>query len=346
MSKLNLFGDAPAAIGIDWLQLYVEMPLNDFDKSNVYEITLEPYQTRQFKKVYTIKSMGDKKPIATIACEAHSNIMAKNTGILKIENKCLYQSELKQWVEHLIEKLNLKLLNVTRIDYFIDFQKFCGDVDVQDFIKKFVSGEIIKLGKQKFQINGNVKKDFTYNYLKFGSKTSDINYYLYNKTLELKEVKNKPYIQQLWKKVNMKDDVDVWRLEFSIKNSQKILIDEFGEEVSNMKNLSMTNFDVMKQFIKMLLNKHWRYATRENFERDKCSTRVKLIQFFNLDVVKSVWMRISEKLTSNRMDKVFIKKLISLKSDFGPKFDYFNDSIDILANYFARTRNLSFYLKI
>jgi hypothetical protein len=96
----------------------------------------------------------------------------------------------------------------------------------------------------------------------------------------------------------------------------------------------------------LLLAKYWRYATLENFAADKCSTRVKLIQFFNLNAVKEIWSRISEKLTSNRMDKVFLKKLISLKKDYGPKFNIFNDNIDLIVNYFARTRNLSYYLKL
>jgi hypothetical protein len=343
---MNLFNNAPAAIGIDWLQLYVELPLNNIAENSYYNVNLQSYQTRQFKKVYEIKSAGDQLPLATLAAEAHSNIMAKNTGILKIENKILYQSDLKSWINNLLQKLNLKLLNVTRIDYFIDFQKFLGDVAPAEFIKQFVSGEIVKMGKSKFQINGSVKKTFTYDYLKYGSKTSDINYYLYNKSKELREVKNKPYITKIWDKLKMDKDNDVWRLEFSIKSSQKILINEFGEEISTMKNLSMLDHSIIKKYLNLLLAKYWRYATAENFAADKCSSRVKLIQFFNLNLVKEIWCRISEKLTSNRMDKVFLKKLISLKKDYGHKFNIFNDNIDLIVNYFARTRNLSYYLKL
>jgi hypothetical protein len=344
---MNLFDNAPAAIGIDWLQLYVEMPLIDIVDNTYYDVSLQSFQTRQFKKVYAIKSVGDKLPLATLAAEAHSNIMAKNTGILKIENKILYQSDLKTWINNLLQKLNLKLLNVTRIDYFIDFQKFLCDVDPSEFIKQFVSGEIVKMGKSKFQINGSVKKAFTYDYLKFGSKTSDVNYYLYNKSKELRDVKNKPYITKIWDKSKIDHEKqDVWRLEFSIKSSQKILINEFGEEISTMKNLSMCDHSIIKKYLNLLLAKYWKYATPKNFAADKCSTRVKLIQFFNLNAVKEIWCRISEKLTSNRMDKVFLKKLISLKKDYGPKFTIFNDQIDVIVNYFARTRNLNYYLKI
>jgi hypothetical protein len=345
--SLNLFGNAPAAIGIDWLQLYVELPIDDIVKNTYYDVILQSFQTRQFKKVYEIKTNGDRLPLATLAAEAHSNIMAKNTGVLKIENCCLYQNDLKSWVNNLLLKLNLKLLNVTRIDYFIDFQKFLGDVTPTEFIKEFVSGNIIKMGKSKFQINGSVKKIFTYDYLKFGSKTSEINYYLYNKSKELKEVKNKPYITRMWDKLNInQEENDVWRLEFSIKSSQKIFINEFGEEISSMKNLSMCEHNVIKKYLNLLLDKYWRYATPKNFAADKCSTRVKLIKFFNLDAVKEFWCRISEKLTSNRMDKVFLKKLISLKKDYGPKFDVYNKNIDIISEYFSRTRNLGYYLKL
>jgi hypothetical protein len=124
------------------------------------------------------------------------------------------------------------------------------------------------------------------------------------------------------------------------------LISEFGEEISTFKNLSMVEHSVIKKYLNMLLAKYWKYATPKHYAADKCSTRVKLIQFFNLDAVKEIWVRISEKMTSNRMDKVFLKKLISLKKDYGTKFDYFNDQIDVISNYFARTRNLGYYLKL
>ena len=39
--SLNLFDNLPAAIGIDWLQLYVEMPLDDIAENTYYDVSLQ-----------------------------------------------------------------------------------------------------------------------------------------------------------------------------------------------------------------------------------------------------------------------------------------------------------------
>jgi hypothetical protein len=345
-ASLNLFGkNSPAVIGIDWLQLYVEVPetfVNSY--SEKYELILEDYQTRQFKKVISIKERKTENIIACIVIEPHSKIMAQNTGVLKIENFILYQTNLKKWVNDLLQELKLILLNITRIDFFIDFEKFANGNNPETFIQQFISGQIVKFGKTKFQLCGNVKKSFTYNYLKFGSKTSEINYYLYNKSLELNEVKNKPYIREQWTKNKLGKENDVWRLEFSVKGGMKELIEETGESITTLKELTILDHKPIKQFLHYLLNKNWNFATKENFEKDSCSTRVKKIAFFNLDACTHIYARVTEKKTSNRMDKVFLKKLLSLKNDYGQRFNFFEDNIQLIANYFARTRDLRFMI--
>jgi hypothetical protein len=345
-SSLNLFGrNSPAVIGIDWLQLYVEVPDGFINLlSNKYELVLEPYQTRQFKKVITIKQRVNDVVLGSIVIEPHSKIMQQNTGLLKIENQYLYQTDLKTFVQKLLNDLNLVLLNITRIDFFIDFEKFANGNTPETFIQSFISGQTIKCGKAKFQLCGNVKKSFTYNYLKFGSKTSEVNYYLYNKTLEMNEVKRKPYIIEQWNKNKLGKKNDVWRLEFSVKGGMKELIEESGECISTLKELKMLEHNSIKQFLHYLIQKNWQFATKENFEKDKNISRVKKIEFFNLEKCNNIYARVSEKKTSNRMDKVFIKKLLSLKDDFGQAFNYFEDNIQVVAEYFARTRDLRYMI--
>jgi len=342
--SLNLFGkDSSAVIGVDWLQLYCQIPENFADQKTKYTLKLEDFQTRQFKKVVTI--LEGNENIATIVYEPHSKMLAANGSVIKIENKYLYQVDLKQWIENLLKDLNLVLLNVTRIDYYIDFNKFKNGVKPDEFIKQFIEGKVCKTGKSKFQLVGSVKKIFTYDYLKFGQKSSEICYYLYNKSKELNEAKNKPWIRNSWENI-LEKDATTWRLEFSIKGGCKELINEFtGETVTTLKTLEVLNTKTIKSFMSLLLNKYWSFATKENFEKDKCISRVKKIEFFNLNICEFIYTRITEKKTSNRMDKVFLKKLKSLKSDYGEKFTYFNENIDIICSYFARTRDLTYLLK-
>jgi hypothetical protein len=341
--SLSLFGkDSSAIIGVDWLQLYCKINFDFMDQKSKYTLKLEEFQTRQFKKVVSIYEKNDH--IATIVYEPHSKMLAADGSVIKIENKYLYQANLKAWIEELLKDLQLTLLNVTRIDYYIDFNKFKSGVKPGEFIQQFIEGKVCKTGKSKFQLVGSVKKVFTYDYLKFGQKSSDICYYLYNKSKELDEQKNKPWIRESWKNVLEKDST-TWRLEFSLKGGCKELISlDTGESVTNLKSLEVLSTATIKKFLSLLLSKYWSFATKENFEKDKCISRVKKIEFFNLDICKYIYTRITEKKPSNRMDKVFIKKLLGLKKDYGEKFIYFNDNIDTIAHYFARTRDLHYLI--
>jgi len=341
--SLSLFGkDSSAIIGVDWLQLYCKINFDFMEKKTKYTLKLEEFQTRQFKKVVTI--WDKEEHIATIVFEPHSKMLAADGSVLKIENKYLYQVNLKDWIDQLLKDLNLTLLNVTRIDYYIDFNRFKSGVKPGEFIKQFIEGKVCKTGKSKFQLVGSVKKAFTFDYLKFGQKSSEICYYLYNKSKELDEQKNKPWIRESWNNILEKNET-TWRLEFSIKGGCRELVNEFtGEKVTSLKSLEVLNTSTIKKFLHLLLTKYWSFATAENFEKDKCISRVKKIEFFNLDLCEYIYTRISEKKPSNRMDKVFIKKLLSLKKDYGEKFVYFNDNINIIAEYFARTRDLHYLI--
>ena len=72
-------------IAIDWLQLHVVVPSNlEQFKFPKYNIKLESYQTRHFKRVYVVtdKKTGDE--IATIAAEPHSGILRELALILPL----------------------------------------------------------------------------------------------------------------------------------------------------------------------------------------------------------------------------------------------------------------------
>lgn len=52
--------------------------------------------------------------------------------------------------------------------------------------------------------------------IRWGSRSSGVSVYLYNKSKELREVKDKPWIRAAWKKEELSSKLDVWRVEISI----------------------------------------------------------------------------------------------------------------------------------
>ena len=108
----------------DWLQLHVEVPYINFHqavKSDLFDIELQSHGTQQFKSLYKLYDKETKEEVLVLAAFPRSEaMMRKNSGILKIVNKYLYQKNLKKWVQHIL--VNLSLNFVGQINYFVYFE--------------------------------------------------------------------------------------------------------------------------------------------------------------------------------------------------------------------------------
>ena len=332
----------PYFIGIDWLQMFGVLGVEFKEgQHGIFTAKKEEYQTRHFKELYTIFLGTDE--VATLQAQPHSKIIDTGNAIIKISNKYLYQKELQLFTNNLMKCLNFKFVSISRIDLNIDFEVFQNGYKVSNFLRDFTTGNIIKHGKNKFKLQGTQSEVLEYDYLRFGSATSNISTYIYNKSKELREVKNKPWIIDSWKLNGMNNEVDVYRLEFSIKKMNKNAVNEDDGTFIQMNDLSMIIRNNFESIIKYLIQKIWKFSTKVNWVKTKEKYRCKTIDFFKFGVQNISLQRVSEKKQSNRMDKVFIKKLESLNNDYGLTASYFCSEIDTISTYFRRTRGLQQY---
>ena len=242
----------------------------------------------------------------------HSEILAKNMVLLKIDNKYLYNDSLISFIDEILQAFELSLKNITRIDLACDFNNFKYKCKPAQFIKNFMSGILIKHGKTKYKVMGAQCDKLTYEYLRFGSDTSTFSYYLYNKSLELKVKSNKPWIIQNWEKNFLDIDSDVWRLEFSIKSNLLELMDNTTAETFALNMLEVLKPNNIMLLYIALLEKYWQFSKPC---KDTNKSRWPRIEFFDMAHVSQQLIRLSEKKPSNRMDKVFIKKLAELSAE-------------------------------
>jgi hypothetical protein len=179
--------------------------------------------------------------------------------------------------------------------------------------------------------------NLTFEYLKFGSETSVISYYLYNKSKELAEKKNKPWITDTWKANALNTDVDVWRLEFSIKSNLNELMNLETSEAWSMNKLIVLTENLKLSLINCLLQKYWLFSFPHD---DKNRSRWPKIKLFDLDTAKCILIRLSEKKESNRSDKIFVKKLVEYSDEM--RGQDFNNSIfaDQLIKHAITSRGL------
>lgn len=234
-------------LSIDWLSFFCinrkvtgegfEV-FKDLPQHPYYEYARQPYGTRQFAHLYFV--YANKEKIAEVQAKPHSEILAQGSVIVKFDNAVLYNSMCKIIIEDFIRMHYLEVQRISRIDIAADFQRF-ETYEVVPFIRDFMAMELRHIGRGDgaAYFEHRAKNDpktkcsiyaMQYSGLAFGSHSSDIRVYLYNKTKELAEQGDKPYIRDLWTSLGfgdyssqwltniMKNGMPaMWRLEVSIK---------------------------------------------------------------------------------------------------------------------------------
>lgn len=295
---------------IDWLQLHVKCPVTISAQDNFkYHVVKQDGQTRHFREVYEISVLteaGNFETCATLATKPHSSFLGADMGLLKIANKYLYSPDLIGFVNELLRQFNFRFHAISRIDVALDFQQFNGGLPPETFIKRFLSGEVLKRQKSSFSVVGDHHAVNNYKYLRFGSRTSEICYYLYNKSAELAENKEKPWIRDYWKAAGFDTAKDVWRIEFSIKSSARELLDIETGEIIPFKALEVCQPEISFLLYKALFYKYFSFVKAQGISR---KDRMEPVDLLTLEKPMIAIVRTCPKMESTRMDKVFIKRL-------------------------------------
>lgn len=248
------------AISIDWLSFFCltdDSPWHpvedDPNAANVFGslpwvYKKEPHGTRQYKELWRVILQGNE--VAEVQCCPCSSILPPLSCIVKFNNRLLYQHDLWEIVDRFIRDHEMTIQNISRLDICADFLRFECSPCIK-FIADFLGSKIRRVGRGKggayFQhytsknVDGCSISHLDYTGLSFGDKKSDSRVYMYNKSLELQQIKNKPYIKDFWRRVGLietyagKDGKvrtrDVWRLEVSMGNKAMKFKDRNTDEV-------------------------------------------------------------------------------------------------------------------
>lgn len=221
------------AITIDWLTIYThgDDPKEGVPYISNGQIDGKSLPTRTFYLKYTtnhsrsFKTIADcwlgDEIVAQFSFNPRTAIIPKKSILVKLSNRVLYSKTWAIIAYSILNAFKLTFKGITRLDLAYDCNFFKGHIYPEDFIRNFVSkqpneiGYIIRKGSRRFELYGSrpYNSNCVYNALRFGSRSSDIGVYLYNKSLELIEVKNKPWILDWWKENNLICLYDVKGLE-------------------------------------------------------------------------------------------------------------------------------------
>lgn len=237
-------------INIDWLEVYslesVEhFPHNaDYFRSQHWQVIERPYGTRQYKEMFTLLDVhGEpfceirRNPVSSEEDSRNKGIFSEFSAHIRLVNRYCYHNDCVNLFSEFLARYQYEVVRLFRLDLALDFEKFDKGDDPFIFLQRYMAGRYSKINQGN--LTGHAKDRWEsrdWNSASWGSPKSMVSTKLYNKSLELAEAKDKPYIRLAWQAAGLVDDYitlvkhrddgttykpTIWRVEFSIKSSAR-----------------------------------------------------------------------------------------------------------------------------
>lgn len=341
----------PYAINVDWLQVYCHDDnlgfLHDiYYGVSAYEFKLLPHGTRHFKELWEVIDEDGEK-YAIIQRVPHSSIISADGAIIQLCNRELYRPYYASNFIVFLSSHHFRYKSISRLDICFDSNYLYKKLKHSKLIKDLMTGVVLKNNQSKvawnFNAIANVGKPMECNSCSFGSKSSSVSTKMYNKTLEMKEQKQKPYIIESWGYNGLNLDMDVWRIEISIKSDASTTIRTETGEIFRLDPDSLKMQQLVEDIFFSYAEKYFSFK-RNNGTKNK--TRMPDLLIFPKE--RSVTLRpirITEEKDSGRSDRIFLKKLHSLLNANENMDKQTWDSIIEVSNAFALSRGLAAWRK-
>ena len=325
-------------INIDWLAFFCQCG----DIVNFDNYTLEPknYGTQIFEKVADVIKYNEV--VAVVLWQPRSAILPKNSAMIKIKNRQLYNGKWYQIFCDIADNWFCHHFKISRIDICADFVNFKNGLHPTTLISNFLTQKFVKVGRGTFKVMGNQKKYINYQYLRFGSGASDISAYLYNKSAEMREVRDKPYIRELWQNLKNENNKDVWRLEFSLRGKSLKIVDTIDGNYMIDNFETLTDKEVIANIFSFMVKKYFSFVIPES---QKNKSRWKKITLFNDKDCHFKIVDFSLKSDTTKKHKVFLTNLVALEQEMRSIKSYARDIIQCVAMDYAEEHNLIDYME-
>lgn len=326
-------------VSLDWLQVFGVYDAEHLPFSSMFHVKHEDYVTKLFERRAVVENEVGST-LAEILYRPRNPMLKRNSALLKMENNTLYGANPIGLLNKIMNDVCFHMTSITRLDLCVDFTRICG-MKPQVFIRSILDGEITVRSRKRVMLNEHRKFDVvsagsvfydtvTSNFtpvevsgLRFGSRSSSICAYIYDKARELREVSDKPYIRNRWG-----GEINVWRLEFSIR----------GKYFPFM-NLT-TPINVM-----------WGYLCDKYFSVfDNLGERLKLFPTemeFEVDGSKvSDFAEVKRNRSGGRSERIFLRRLLYELNqyDINGGSDDVVDGVTEFAKVFAKEHHLEDFM--
>lgn len=326
---------SPRCINIDWLECYClesQPRTAEYFVARGFEVSIRPYGTRFYQEMFTLCQNGEafievRRAPSSVGSAAAARYFDPRSCHIRLCNRTCYAYDAATIMQQFLHEHGFIFQSISRIDLCLDFEKFDSGDDPFKFLTRYLKGRYAKVNQCNIAVHGKDEWDGrNYNSVSWGSKKSPVFTRFYDKTLELREGKDKPYIRQAWASCGLVDDFiqltkkgadgvvykpRIWRLEFAIQSSVKnwvcFDVDEMGNSTHRSKRNELSvyaNRDVLEPMFASLVSHyfHFKYFT-EGQRKDRCPDKV-LFDFTEKETTYKV-----EKICTAKSDDYHLRAL-------------------------------------
>lgn len=351
-------------INIDWLEVYcLETTCHDanYFRAQGYDIQERVYGTPLYAEMFVI--FQESLPYIEIRRRPHNpksggggGILPLNACHIRLDNRTCYLPGCVNLLRTFLVAHGYQFVSISRIDICLDFNVFDNGMKPSNFINKWFKAEFSKFYQGRFSAHGSDKwAERDVNSVKWGRPTSAISTKLYNKTLEMREVKEKLYIIDAWNAAGLNLGQDVWRLEFSISSSVKVLrlrkpknqeqVEETREQENEINFRTLHRFDAPSRLISTfaaLTSRYFRFKAVERTETGKLKEkrRCRTIELFNFVPTDTNYVvkKVTVNRALNRTERILVKKLYDIMMDVTISYRQ-REIVYLLLDYLQKNRN-------
>lgn len=245
----------PRIMGIDWLEMFVaeredrDYTANGF-RSRGYDVVERDYGTKTMAEMFTILDRRGypfieiRRAPRGLSDAQKRTVYEDGDSYVRLSNMYCYDANPITLMEEFLSRERYTIKKIYRIDIFTDFEIFDSGDKPSKVVRRIVNHTYSKVNQAQRRVSGqDTWTECFDNWISWGKKGSMVSTKIYDKTKEIKETgMHKPYILELWRRNGYIDnvtdismnghEVQMWRVEFSIKGNAKgwIYIDKDDTE--------------------------------------------------------------------------------------------------------------------
>lgn len=348
-------------ISVDWLQVccysnnLAYLLNNDYYNkvdSLPYWLELQPLETRNFARFIRVhtKVGNDWRYCADILAVPRSTMLNSNIVLVKIHNRFLYSQNYIKLLYNICDTFKLSIKGLTRLDLCYDCNSFHNSLKPHKFIKEFVTAEfdspryIYKVGAKQFRVYGgkSVSSTTKFTGIEFGSGKSSKRCYIYDKTRELEEVKDKPWIRQYWQQNGLISDAKthVYRAEISIKCDGMDLLNMSTGELFKLSPEYLRSQPAIEKLFHFYAARMFRFHRKGKHTRVRDYDRIEL--FENSPIITCKPKKVCVNADTGRTEKICVSTLSKLSCQYSDLSQEYSSALSRCITFLSEVAGIKY----